>query len=104
MRNSSRSKVKPYVKLEGVHAQWTINEDRDTGDDIDNEGNIDHSNTGMQEIIIKDISFEFTNAEKVAIIGKVGSGKTSLLLTLLKELFIVKGKMKLNSSDLAYAE
>ena len=58
----------------------------------------------MQEIIIKDISFEFTNAEKVAIIGKVGSGKTSLLLTLLKELFIVKGKMKLNSSDLAYAE
>ena len=87
------------MKLEGVHAQWTINEDRDTGDDIDNEGNIDHSNTGMQEIIIKDISFEFTNAEKVAIIGKVGSGKTSLLLTLLKELFIVKENAETSQSQ-----
>jgi ABC-type transport system involved in cytochrome bd biosynthesis fused ATPase/permease subunit len=47
---------------------------------------------------------EFKNAEKIALIGKVGSGKTSLLLTLLKELCIVKGSIKINARDISYAE
>ncbi len=47
---------------------------------------------------------EFKNAEKIALIGKVGSGKTSLLLTLLKELCIVKGAIKINARDISYAE
>jgi ABC-type transport system involved in cytochrome bd biosynthesis fused ATPase/permease subunit len=37
---------------------------------------------------IKDISFEFNNFEKVAILGRVGCGKTTLLNTILKETFI----------------
>jgi len=54
--------------------------------------------------VIKDVSFEFSNNEKIAVIGKVGSGKTSLFLTILKELCISKGKLTLNSNDVAYAE
>jgi ABC-type transport system involved in cytochrome bd biosynthesis fused ATPase/permease subunit len=34
----------------------------------------------------------FHASEKVAVIGKVGSGKTSLFLTILKELCIIKGR------------
>jgi ABC-type polysaccharide/polyol phosphate transport system ATPase subunit len=41
---------------------------------------------------LREVSFEFRSNEKVAIIGKVGSGKTSLFLTILKELCIVKGR------------
>lgn len=56
------------------------------------------------ETALRDVSFEFSQAEKIAVIGKVGSGKTSLLLTLLKELCIVKGSIKINQRDIAYAE
>ena len=53
---------------------------------------------------MKDVTFEFKDSEKIAVIGKVGSGKTSLLLTLMKELCIVKGSIKINQRDIAYAE
>jgi ATP-binding cassette subfamily C (CFTR/MRP) protein 4 len=54
---------------------------------------------------LKDISFEFGSKEKVAIIGKVGSGKTSLLLTILRELSIVKGSIKISgATHISYAE
>jgi ABC-type transport system involved in cytochrome bd biosynthesis fused ATPase/permease subunit len=47
--------------------------------------------------VLREVSFELKNCEKVAIIGKVGSGKTSLFLTIMKELCIVKGKMEVSS-------
>lgn len=54
---------------------------------------------------LKDVTFEFKENEKVAIIGKVGSGKTSLFLTILRELCIVKGTLKLSAaSHITYAE
>jgi ATP-binding cassette subfamily C (CFTR/MRP) protein 4 len=56
------------------------------------------------DTVIRDMTFEFSKNEKIAIIGKVGCGKTSLLLTLLKELCIVKGSIKVNSRDLSYSE
>lgn len=58
----------------------------------------------MNNPVIKDVSFEFSNNEKIAVIGKVGSGKTSLLLTILKELCITKGTLQVNAQDIAYAE
>ncbi len=39
-----------------------------------------------EEPILKEVSFEFKSNEKVAILGKVGSGKTSLLLSILGEI------------------
>ena len=84
--------VKGYIKLEGVFSQWNVHEDKDTGEDIENENYVDY------ETVIKEASFEFKNSEKVAVIGKVGCGKTSLFLTILKELCIVKGKLQVHSS------
>lgn len=75
-----------------------MNEDQDTGEDIESENYTD------VDIAIRDISFEFKEAEKIAVIGKVGCGKTSLLLTILKELCIMKGKIQVNSKDITYAE
>lgn len=59
----------------------------------------------MGDTVIREVSFDFRNCEKVAVIGKVGSGKTSLFLTILKELCLVKGKLEVSSrSHIAYAE
>lgn len=35
---------------------------------------------------MRDVSFKFNPGDKVAVVGKVGAGKTSLLLSVLKEL------------------
>lgn len=95
--SSSRDEP-PSVKLENVYSQWNMKEELDTGEDLEKESYADF------ERAVLDVSFEFKNAEKVALIGKVGSGKTSLLLTILKELCIVKGKIAVNSRDVVYAE
>jgi len=79
-----------------------VHEDRDTGEDIESEAN---EAGHLGEHVLRDINFKFDNCEKVAVIGKVGSGKTSLFLTLLRELCIVKGRLALSSRDhIAYAE
>lgn len=56
--------------------------------------------------IIKNIDFEFANCERVALIGRVGCGKTTLLNTILKEAFIKEGQIELRSGPIlaAYAE
>ena len=38
--------------------------------------------------VLKDISFQFNNFEKIAIIGRVGCGKSTLFNALLKEAYI----------------
>jgi len=38
--------------------------------------------------VLRHISFDFKNFEKVAIIGRVGCGKSTLLQAVLKEAFI----------------
>lgn len=37
-------------------------------------------------------------------IGKVGAGKTSLMLTILKELHVTKGAVSVDLASIAYAE
>ena len=54
--------------------------------------------TNKVEIILKEISFSVREGEILAVIGKVGSGKSSLLLTLLNEIEIIKGDCKLRGS------
>lgn len=79
-------------------------EDKDTGEDIDNEMNIEHNTNHQNDSAIKNVSFEFKVGEKVAVIGKVGCGKTSLFLTILNELYITKGKVNLDRSYVTYTE
>ena len=64
------------------------------------EYNTNHQN----DTVIKNVSFEFQNRDKIAVIGKVGCGKTSLFLTILKELYITKGKITLDRRQIVYTE
>jgi ABC-type multidrug transport system fused ATPase/permease subunit len=43
--------------------------------------------------VLKDVSFSFRNCEKVAVIGRVGCGKSTLFSALLKEAYTVKGSI-----------
>jgi ABC-type transport system involved in cytochrome bd biosynthesis fused ATPase/permease subunit len=61
---------------------------------VETEEDLELKSPGDQSYAaVRDITMELKDAEKIALIGKVGSGKTSLLLTLLNELCIVKGSM-----------
>lgn len=56
--------------------------------------------------MVQDISFEFNDCNKVALIGRVGCGKTTLLNAILKEAFIQEGTVEVEGSRLvaSYAE
>ncbi|KAK9869787.1 hypothetical protein WA026_003519 [Henosepilachna vigintioctopunctata] len=63
---------KPGVVLENVDASWTEN---------------------IEEKVLKNLNLKIEEKQLVAIIGPVGSGKSSFLHLLLKEMNIVAGKM-----------
>ena len=47
---------------------------------------------------INDISFDMSNGDTLSVIGRVGSGKSSLLLSLVNELDIISGGFEVNGS------
>lgn len=54
------------------------------------------------ELCLKDVSFRVKSGELMIVVGSVGSGKTSLLLSILREVYVKFDKMKLNGS-ISYA-
>ena len=54
--------------------------------------------TNEVAIAIQNISLNLRRGEVLSVIGKVGSGKSSLLLSLLGEIDIVRGRVELNGS------
>lgn len=84
-----------------MYSQWNVQEDKDTGEDIEaGEGD-----GAVIDTVLRDINFTLEQSDKVAVIGKVGCGKTSLLLTILKELCLIKGTIKVSSRNhVSYAE
>jgi len=48
--------------------------------------------------VVKDISFEFNNNEKVAVIGRVGCGKSTVFNCILQEAFVTAGQIELGGS------
>ena len=48
--------------------------------------------------LLKNLNFNIHSKELFAIIGSVGSGKTSLLMTILGEIESIKGNMKVSGS------
>lgn len=69
------------VSLKSVTAKWSLN---------------------SPEQVLSSVDFSAHNKDLVVIIGSVGSGKSSLLKTILKELSITQGAMDLESS-ISYA-
>lgn len=55
------------------------------------------------EPVVSDISFDLYRGDKVGLIGRNGSGKTTILLSLIGELSPISGEIKLGSNvDVAY--
>lgn len=50
--------------------------------------------------VLKDISFTINSGDMIAIIGKSGSGKTSLFNAILKQLYIAQGEIIINNYSL----
>ena len=50
--------------------------------------------------VLKDISFTINSGDMIAIIGKSGSGKTSLFNAILKQLHIAQGEIIINNYSL----
>lgn len=80
---------KPEIELKDVSAIWSTR---------------DYLKT--HKSVISDISFKFGNFEKVAIIGRVGCGKSTMFNSILKEAFIQKGQVKISGTQhtASYAE
>jgi ABC-type multidrug transport system ATPase subunit len=48
--------------------------------------------------VLNNINFQIDSPELFSIVGPVGSGKTSLLMTILGEIESIKGNMKIDGS------
>lgn len=56
-----------------------------------------------QKNLLTDVNFSFEENAKVGVIGRVGSGKSSLLLSILGELRTTKGSIS-HSGNVSFAE
>jgi len=73
--------------FENVSAQWSQDnslEQLDTDNTVDEE-------SSSRDLHIKGVSFKLKKGNKVAVIGEVASGKTSLLMTILNEIVVLSG-------------
>jgi len=79
----------PSIRFDNVSAIWSSRTFAETG-----------------QAVLKDISFDFSNYERIALIGRVGCGKSTLLNTILKEAFIQKGSVLIQGTQVtaSYAE
>ena len=60
---------------------------------------------GSDPCVLRNVSFTLSRGEKVAVIGAVGSGKTSLLLSILGEVPIQDGTVYTKASeDIVFVE
>ena len=82
--NHITSFVKAIISVKRLNEYFNINDEYINDGNVvsDIRGNITFENVSMKydkEYVLKDISFELKEGETLAIVGKSGSGKTSLV-------------------------
>jgi ATP-binding cassette subfamily C (CFTR/MRP) protein 1 len=89
------------IKIDGGVFEWEAPEDVD---DADKEKKAASNNTNATELGFRlhDVDFEVRRGELVAIVGRVGSGKTSLLNGILGEMKHVAGRLRRYASSTSY--
>ena len=105
---NSLSKEEVIVSFRKVSANYKHNQNQDSKDHSkDHSGHSkDHSQQSDRkqdgDNILTDIDFEVKSGELLTIIGTVGSGKSSILMTVLNELPLISGQMVIKGK-IAYA-
>jgi ATP-binding cassette subfamily C (CFTR/MRP) protein 1 len=96
--NGGDTAAEVVIKIDGGAFEWEAPEDVD---DADKEKK---ANTNAKELgfLLHDVDFEVRRGELVAIVGRVGSGKTSLLNGILGEMKLVAGRLCRRASSTSY--
>ena len=71
-----------------------------------NEGNVNYENYSMKyrpncDLALKDINIKINPGEKIGIVGRTGSGKSSLTLSLFRIVEAFKGKIEIDGQNIA---
>lgn len=69
---------------------------------MDDQPRIEAEVSGSSRFKLFNVSFEVKQSELVAIIGRVGSGKTSLLNSSLGEMKLLSGRCLIHASSISY--
>ena len=90
---SPSEKPKDIIKVDEALKSWP------------NEGKVKFENYSVKyrpdtEIVLKDINFEINGGEKVGIVGRTGSGKSTISLCLFRLLEPLKGKIYIDDVDI----
>ena len=64
---------------------------------------LSHHQDQDDEVVLSNLNIEIKNNEFIAVVGTVGKGKTSLLMTIMHELDVIRGVTRTNGTK-AYVE
>lgn len=112
--NHFKQSLKVSISLADATARWPIAKDNTSDSDSNRSAN-HHSKTNRNELPIQDVlmaskqrptldslNIEFPKRKLIGVIGPVGSGKSSLLQAILRELPVETGSIRINGT-ISYA-
>lgn len=93
---------KIYKELKSFHENHKVNKSNLSKLDfkILKLKNISFNYPGSEKMILKNVNFEISNGKKLGIVGKTGSGKTTLINIICGLIKTTKGEVTLNETDL----
>ena len=105
---TSVSRCRKYTKIpqEKYYTNKTIKNNHNIGNNIFNEGKITFKNFNVkygpkQPLVLKNISLEIRKGEKIGVVGRTGSGKTTFGLCLFRILEAESGKILIDDVDIS---
>lgn len=88
-----------YLELGGKGGKRSIEKNEEENYTIEFV-HVSYKYPGMDQYIIKDMSFKISSGSKIAIVGKNGSGKTTLIKLLCRLYDVTEGEIRLNGIDI----